>query len=1051
MGNSTFSMKNSIMGSSVFRFKNQKHIKYLSTLLLFIFMGISIQVKAQSAGFNNTFAVLSINGGGNTYYDMNASTGNTDFNGANLGTFGSGNSLLLKGAEHNVYKCGGCDLTSTRLNYRIYTTGNTPGSYSNLVIGWASGFDNGCGGQDQQWANSTYSVDILSGLSAGNYTFELYSDATITCSTGTAYASNGGSNYKATFTVAKAESTISVTGSTSFTLNGLPQGPNTSTVSGSTGTVTYSYVGVSGTSYSASATPPTYPGSYTVTATVAADTNYNGASSSATTFTIRAGLYTYIPDTNFLNALIDPLTYNVTNIGSYVLTSNISGITELHIEGGVTKIADLTGIEAFTGLQDLYCADNALSSSLDLTMLPNLRYLDFQNNSIISLNISGLTKLETLIVWSNNLTALNLSTVPNLTYLDCDDNNFTSIDVSTLIHLNEFYCNGNQLTNLNVRGLTNLTNFECVGNYPSLTCILVDDVIAAYTTSTTIDPSQSPNTFWAKDSDPGTKYSYCDCSLTTTWNGSTWNHGAPTTGTYAAIISGNYNEAADISACTLTVNSGTVVIPSGYNVTLNSPMTVETGSSFTLSNNANLIQTTNVPNSGNITVKRNSAPIVRLDHTLWSSPVAAQNLFSFSPATLTNRFYNYNEGTNAYDNTALSVGSIFTPGVGFAIRAPNTWSSATPATLTYEGVFTGVPNTGTISFSALQAASGYNLVGNPYPSAIDAAAFVTANTNIGGTLYFYAHTLTMDSQGTFPTGTNYASWNSGSGGVAATLGTSGVPANTPNGIIEVGQGFFVKATTAGPVNFTNAMRVANTANQFFKTSATKKTATLERHRLWLDLTNDTGTEFNQILVAYAQGATMGVDRDYDGLAFGNTGSFLSSKIEGADYAIQGRALPFSTDDIVPLGFNAAIDGNFTISLSAMDGLFSGSQEVFLSDTATGATQDLKVAPYTFSATTGVDNTRFKLVYTNKTLGLSNNVFDKTGVTVFKKEGVFHINTNGIIMKDVFVFDIQGRLIYKQSKINSDTTTLSGLKAPNGVLLMKIVSDKNETVTIKAIN
>ncbi len=105
--------------------------------------------------------------------------------------------------------------------------------------------------------------------------------------------------------IVKGGSSIAITGSTSFTLNGLPQGPNTSTVSGSTGTVTYSYVGVSGTSYSASATPPTYPGSYTVTATVAADTNYNGASSSATTFTISAGLYTYIPDTNFLNALID--------------------------------------------------------------------------------------------------------------------------------------------------------------------------------------------------------------------------------------------------------------------------------------------------------------------------------------------------------------------------------------------------------------------------------------------------------------------------------------------------------------------------------------------------------------------------------------------------------------------------------------------------------------------------------------------------------------------------------------------------------------------------
>jgi hypothetical protein len=79
---------------------------------------------------------------------------------------------------------------------------------------------------------------------------------------------------------------VTVTGTTSFTYSGSPQGPATSTVTGSSGSVTYSYVGVSGTTYGPSTTQPTGAGSYTVTATVAADANYNGASSSATAFTI---------------------------------------------------------------------------------------------------------------------------------------------------------------------------------------------------------------------------------------------------------------------------------------------------------------------------------------------------------------------------------------------------------------------------------------------------------------------------------------------------------------------------------------------------------------------------------------------------------------------------------------------------------------------------------------------------------------------------------------------------------------------------------------------
>ena len=86
--------------------------------------------------------------------------------------------------------------------------------------------------------------------------------------------------------IALGSSTISVTGSTSFNYNGSNQGPTTSSVTGSTGAVTYSYSGTGATSYSASATRPTNAGTYQVIATLAADSNYNGAVSSPFAFTI---------------------------------------------------------------------------------------------------------------------------------------------------------------------------------------------------------------------------------------------------------------------------------------------------------------------------------------------------------------------------------------------------------------------------------------------------------------------------------------------------------------------------------------------------------------------------------------------------------------------------------------------------------------------------------------------------------------------------------------------------------------------------------------------
>ncbi len=101
------------------------------------------------------------------------------------------------------------------------------------------------------------------------------------------------------FILGKITPTVAVTGSTTFTYSGSPQGPDTATKGGSTGALTYSY---SGAGYPAGATKPTSAGTYSVTATVAADTNYDSASSSATAFTINkvtpvvtvtAGTYTY--------------------------------------------------------------------------------------------------------------------------------------------------------------------------------------------------------------------------------------------------------------------------------------------------------------------------------------------------------------------------------------------------------------------------------------------------------------------------------------------------------------------------------------------------------------------------------------------------------------------------------------------------------------------------------------------------------------------------------------------------------------------------------------
>ena len=88
------------------------------------------------------------------------------------------------------------------------------------------------------------------------------------------------------FTINVGSSTISITGATTYTYNGTAQGPTSSTVKGSTGLVTYSYVGTGSTTYNLSNMAPKLPGTYQVIAKLAGDGKYDAAISAAYLFSI---------------------------------------------------------------------------------------------------------------------------------------------------------------------------------------------------------------------------------------------------------------------------------------------------------------------------------------------------------------------------------------------------------------------------------------------------------------------------------------------------------------------------------------------------------------------------------------------------------------------------------------------------------------------------------------------------------------------------------------------------------------------------------------------
>lgn len=514
---------------------------------------------------------------------------------------------------------------------------------------------------------------------------------------------------------------------------------------------------------------------------------------------------------------------------------------------------------------------------------------------------------------------------------------------------------------------------------------------------------------------------------TTTWNGAVWSNGTPNA-TKHLIVTGNYTPVEDIAACSLTVNNNAVVqVNSGINFNIAGDVSVATGSSLTFESNANLVQTKNTNgNTGNITVKRKTTPLMLLDYVIWSAPVAGQQLQSFSPATLAARFLTYNPTTNQYNAVPTPSAVNFSTGTGYLIRMPN--NHPTTPTI-WEGQFQGVPNNG--DYNLAVANNTYNAIGNPYPSTLNANTFITVN-NITEALYFWRKTNNAAT-------TSYATYTTAGG----TANAGGLSLAVPNGTIQVGQGFIAKSTST-TIAFTNAMRSANNGNQFFKSKE------IERNRIWLNLSKET-VSVNQMMIAYMTGATAGVDAAIDGKYFNDNKIALTSNLNNEEYVIQGRGLPFDTADTVALAFKTNASGNFTIAIDAVDGLFTNNQNIFLKDKTTNTLHDLKKEAYTFTSETGTFNDRFEIVFKNTaSLGVETPESIANAIMVYKQNGALHIEAGKTILKNVRLYDLRGRQLYEQKNLNATTTSIKDFAAAKQTVLIQITTTENKVITKKVL-
>ncbi|HEX9981388.1 MAG TPA: choice-of-anchor D domain-containing protein [Flavobacterium sp.] len=557
--------------------------------------------------------------------------------------------------------------------------------------------------------------------------------------------------------------------------------------------------------------------------------------------------------------------------------------------------------------------------------------------------------------------------------------------------------------------------------------------------------------------------------LTVTWTGSAWTPSAPTINNIA-VINGNYNTAThgSFEACSVVVNGGSTLTVSASNyVSIQNDLTVNTSGSLQVLDDASVVMIDNagtVTNNGTTQVYKTTSPYNRYDYTYWSSPVTSTTIgapfstwrtdyaFHFNTANYADvvaPFDGFDDNSNAWQN--VTTATVMVPAKGYAIMAPSTGTF--PATTTVN--FSGTLNNGIISIPLSMSGNGasntddFNLIGNPYPSSIFANDFINANTNFAGTLYLWTHRTQVSGSNPGPDVSNfitadYAMYNL-SGGTS-----SGTGSPVPTGFVASGQAFFIEAQNATSVVFNNSMRNKGYINNnFYRVNAESKTT--PQDRLWLNIENEAGL-FSQQLVGYFENATSGFDRGYDGIVnpTSNTVSFYS--LIGEDhYRIQGRQ-PFSTDDLVPLGYSSAIAGSFTVRIDTAEGQFDDdATDVFLQDKVLNIIHDLKQGPYVFTTTAGVFNDRFTLRYTNESLANPDSVLPDNSIVAYGNNGNIVVKSATLNIREVKVYDLSGRLVFSKSGLDSREAVFQDAVPYNQGLIIRILTETGIIVSKKIIN
>lgn len=421
--------------------------------------------------------------------------------------------------------------------------------------------------------------------------------------------------------------------------------------------------------------------------------------------------------------------------------------------------------------------------------------------------------------------------------------------------------------------------------------------------------------------------------------------------------------------------------------------------------------------------------------------------------------------------TYIGNTGVLQAGEGFTMKGSNSTFDNQNYT------FVGKPNNGLIEL-IIDNGNQY-LIGNPYPSAIDAKEFIKDNIKqyigddgnlysrrsndvIDGNLYFWDHygysTHELKSyQG------GYTIYNL-SGGTSFQQGSIGgipqpVGPKTPRQFIPVAQGFFVSGMSNNEkIQFKNSQRAYQKENltysQFIRTSAINNSKNQSSKidvtpRVYLKYYSPTGFQ-RQLLVAFIPNTTDGIDIGYDAVNNEGYADDMSWVAENIKMIIQ--AVPTMYYRVLPLEIKASTKGMTKISIDFLENI-TDETNIFLKDNVNGTLYNLRTADYEINLSPGTYSKRFELVLQPQKTLLIEEEFQKgnlVNIYLNNPEAKIYINKlQTVELKEISIYNLIGQQIFNLKKGLQLQNIEIPFNVPIGVYIIKI-STNNDLITKKIL-